>query len=144
MTPGDPKNEKIDPRVTKMAPKYTKSEPFGAKRSPKGSQRESKGSLREPKGSQKGAKGSQREPKACQKGAKGSPKCLPKSIFGTGRKNDAKKALREKKFWTHFGVDFPSKIDEQIDAKIDAEKVMNINEILCEHDVLFGQKVMEN
>ena len=31
-------------------------------------------------------------------------------------------------FWMPFGDHFPLKIDEQINAKIDAEKVMKINE----------------
>ena len=38
------------------------------------------------------------------------------------------KALRVKMKWHGFGSHFPLKIDEKIDAKIDAEKVMKIDE----------------
>ncbi len=32
-------------------------------------------------------------------------------------------------FWMPFGSHFPPKVDEQIDAKIDVEKVMKLDEI---------------
>ena len=51
-------------------------------------------------------------------------------------------------FWIDFGavlgIFFRAKCDAQIDAKIDAEKVMKMYEFCCEKYVFFGQKFIEN
>ena len=62
-----PKVRKSRARVSKSGPRGTKSEPKGTKSEPKGSQR----------------------------WAKGRPKCIKKSTFGKGRKNDGKTVKRE-------------------------------------------------
>ena len=49
---------------------------------------------------------------------------MKKSIFGKGPENDEKRSSAKQCLGGHFEP--PSKIDEKIDAKIDAEKVMKI------------------
>ena len=109
-----------------------------SQKTPKVSQKESKMGQKWAKGCQKEAKWRQKDAKGSQKGAKGSQKGAQKEPNGdeNASKNwpSEKVAKREPEwcphpellapFWSHF----PLKIDEKIDAKIDAEKVMKIDE----------------
>ena len=54
-----------------------------------------------------------------------------------------KKGGRAVSFWMPFGDHFPLKIDEQINAKIDAEKVMKKHEKLCKNMSILGWKIFE-
>ena len=74
-----------------------------------------------------------------QKGTKGLPKCIPKSIFGKG----SELYWFWWVLWMVFGPFwelFSSKNDEQIDAKIDAEKVRNIMKNRYENGPEIDQK----
>ena len=92
-----------------MRPGDSKSEPKGGKSEAKVSQREPKVSQREPKGSQGESKGSQRATKMHQK--------------VDLRKRSRKSEENEQNVFLeidYFGSHFPLKIDEKIDAEIDA------------------------
>ena len=90
---------------------------------PKGAQGCQKGAKGESKGIPKGAKGSQKEPKVSQRPTK------------MHQKIDLRKRSRKEGMFGgpgyyrifHFGSHFPLKINEKIDAKIDAEQVMKID-----------------
>ena len=75
----------------------------------------------EPKGTEKGAK---REPKVSQGATKMHPKINLRKRSRKGEAQGGYPPLFLEPFWSHF----PLKIDEKIDAKIDAEKVMKIDE----------------
>ena len=107
----------------------------GAKSEPKGAKREPRGAKREPKGAKRSQKGAKSEPRGDQNASQNQP--------------SEKVAKREPKGGVaciKFGVildPFPSKIHEKIDAKIDAEKVMNLMKIPCEIYMFFGLKLFE-
>ena len=129
------KIRKLSSKASESEPKGTKREPKGSQMEPKGNQLEPKGSRREPKGSPKGAKGSpkgaQREPKGDQNGVIMEPKLDPGAMSEKGHQKVTKMTSQI----DHFGSNFPLKIDEQIDAKIDAEKLMKIYENQCQHHI---------
>ena len=84
-----------------------------AKREPKGA----KGRQKEAKGNPKGAKS---EPKGDQNACKNRPSEKGVKMFGIFRFPGY--------LWEPFWLHVPSKNDEKIDANIDAEKVMEIEE----------------
>ena len=100
---------KVSQGTPKVSPKGAKSEPTGAKSEPKGVKSEPTGAKREPKVSQ------------------GATKMHPKINL---RKRSRKSEENEPTIFLemlHFGSQFPLIIDEKIDVKIDAEKVMKID-----------------
>ena len=106
----------------KWSTRVSKSKPKSIERDPKASQME-------PKGSQREATVSRREPKERQKLAKGRPKYIQKSTFGQNREKSWSRGAQVQVSPDHFGSHFRWKIDEKIDAKINTEKVMKIDEI---------------
>ena len=89
------------------------------------SRRPPKVSQRAPKVSRKGAKsepkGAKREPRGNQNASKN--RCSEKVVKMMEKGGTAR--LHDIPFWESF----PSKVDEEIDAKIDVEKVMEIDEM---------------
>ena len=86
-----------------------------------------------------GPKVSQRAPKVNQKWAtwrqkdaesepRGRPKYIKKPTFGKGCEKGAKMVPPSYTFWCRFGSHFHEKSMKKVDAKIDAEKVMSIDE----------------
>ena len=110
--------------------KVSKSEPKGAIGWPlesKGSQEGADGSPKGAKGHQKAKrepKGAKREPKVSQNQHKINIKVRVSKRSRKGCQN----SHRIIPIWEPFGSHIPSKIEEQTNAKIDAEKVMKFNE----------------
>ena len=104
-----------------MEPKGTQK---GAKSEPKGAKSEPKGAKREPRGAKREPKGAEREPKRSQRATKMHPKIDLRKRSRKGSQNGVPRPELLAPFWSHF----PLKIDEKIDAEIDAEKVMKIDE----------------
>ena len=105
-------------------PNGTQSEPKGAKSVPKDAERGSKGR-------EKGAKGSQRSQEEGKRESKGRPKCIQQATFGKVREKGARRVIRNpipqtilEPVWWHFAL----KIDERINAKVDARKIVKIDE----------------
>ena len=126
-------------------PGYSKSEPTDAKSEPKGEQSEPKGSQSEPKGSQGGAKGNPKWAKWSQKGAKGEPKGDQNASKNRPSEKVAKRESQNGAAhpvqMVHFGSHFQWTIGQKIDAEIDAEKVMNMEENRCENGTEFNRKI---
>ena len=118
----NPKDEKVD----KIAPNGAKREPKGAKRRPNGAKREPNGTQREPNGVQREPNGAQKEPKGCPKGAKWRSKCIKKSMPEKGRQKEGK-MYHHLILFGQFSVQNPSKMHQQIDAKIDTETNMKFH-----------------
>ena len=97
---------------------------------------------------ERGTKVSQGTPKVTQKGPKGSQKGAQSEPTGdqnaSKNRSSKKVAKREPKGWfpgielVRFGSHFALKIDEKIDAKIDAEKVIKNHEKLCKNRLILG------
>ena len=104
-----------------MEPKGTQK---GAKREPKGAKSEPKGAKREPRGAKREPKGAKMEPKRSQRATKIHEKIDLQKRFRKGCSKDDPRDYPDIPFWSHF----PLKIYEKIDVKIDAEKVMKIDE----------------
>ena len=95
------------------------------------SQREPKGAKSEPKGAKGSQKGAKREPKGAKMEPKVSQRATKMHLKIDLRKRSRKgsqKALRVSRKWSILGAIFHQKNDENIDAKIDAEKGMKIDE----------------
>ena len=125
MTPGGTKNEKIERqghhKWAQGHQKWAKGHQKWAKREPKGAQSEPKGAKREPKGAK-------REPKVSPIQHKINIKDKVAKRSRKGRQKEQISSIP----WgpsiyilDHFGAIF----DEKINAKIETEKVMKIDEI---------------
>ena len=117
--------------MRKWSSKARKSEPKGTKRTPKGSQWEAKCSQGEPKGSQREPNGSQKETKGSHKGAQNEPKGDQNPSTNRPSENVTKKIEKGGCGVLnvgHFESKNRSTIDDKINAKIDAETVMEIDE----------------
>jgi len=101
------KGRQETPKVRKSIPRVSKSEPKGTKSIAKGCQ-----------------KWAEREPR----GAKSEPKGDPNASKSRPSEKDRQNGRRAQVSPDHFGSHFPLKIDEQINAKIDGEKVMKLDE----------------
>ena len=119
----------MSPRIPKGSQKETKWSPKGTKESPKGAEGSQKGTQREPKGAQREPKGAQREPKGSQRATKMEPKTDPGAMSEKDHQNVTKITSK----MDHFGSQFPLKIDEKINVKIDAEKVMKKKKTRCQN-----------
>ena len=126
---------------TKIVARASKMEPEGDKRD-KGTKGKHKGSQMEPKGCHKGLKrqpngakrmpkGAQSEPNGIQRPPKGSQRAIkmhPRIDLRTRSRKGSQNGRTILYFLVPFWSNFLSKIDEQIDAKIDAEQVLKLGE----------------